>query len=76
MRLLTAANANRPASEADAKAVAEAGAFAAGVLALGGMDLLAPAGAGRDVLLYVHGFNQTFETAALDACCSREIVIA
>ena len=30
-------------------------------------DLLAPAGAGRDVLLYVHGFNQTFETAALDA---------
>jgi esterase/lipase superfamily enzyme len=30
-------------------------------------DLLAPAAAPRDVLLYVHGFNQTFETAAIDA---------
>ena len=30
-------------------------------------DLLGPAGGTRDVLLYVHGFNQTFETAALDA---------
>ena len=30
-------------------------------------DLLGPATGMRDVLLYVHGFNQTFETAALDA---------
>jgi esterase/lipase superfamily enzyme len=30
-------------------------------------DLLAQAGGGADVLIYVHGFNQTFETAALDA---------
>ncbi|MCC6776187.1 MAG: alpha/beta hydrolase [Hyphomicrobiales bacterium] len=30
-------------------------------------DLMAPASAPRDVLLYVHGFNQTFETAAIDA---------
>jgi len=30
-------------------------------------DLLAGANAGRDVLIYVHGFKQTFETAALDA---------
>lgn len=30
-------------------------------------DLLAPPGGGRDVLIYVHGFKQTFETAALDA---------
>ena len=30
-------------------------------------DLLAQAGGGPDVLIYVHGFNQTFETAALDA---------
>ena len=30
-------------------------------------DLLRPAGGMRDVLVYVHGFNQTFETAALDA---------
>jgi esterase/lipase superfamily enzyme len=30
-------------------------------------DLLAQAGGGRDVLIYVHGFKQTFETAALDA---------
>jgi esterase/lipase superfamily enzyme len=30
-------------------------------------DLLGPATGVRDVLLYVHGFNQTFETAALDA---------
>jgi hypothetical protein len=30
-------------------------------------DLLGPAAGMRDVLLYVHGFNQTFETAALDA---------
>ena len=29
-------------------------------------DLLAQAGGGNDVLIYVHGFNQTFETAALD----------
>jgi esterase/lipase superfamily enzyme len=28
---------------------------------------LAQATSGRDVLIYVHGFNQTFETAALDA---------
>jgi esterase/lipase superfamily enzyme len=30
-------------------------------------DLLAQAGGARDVLIYVHGFNQTFETATLDA---------
>jgi len=30
-------------------------------------DLLAEAGSGTDVLIYVHGFNQTFETATLDA---------
>jgi esterase/lipase superfamily enzyme len=30
-------------------------------------DLLAQAGGGEDVLIYVHGFKQTFETAALDA---------
>ena len=30
-------------------------------------DLLPPGGEPRDVLLYVHGFNTTFETAALDA---------
>ena len=30
-------------------------------------DLLAQAGGGGDVLIYVHAFNQTFETAALDA---------
>jgi len=30
-------------------------------------DLIGPAAGMRDVLLYVHGFNQTFETAALDA---------
>ena len=30
-------------------------------------NLLAQAGGGGDVLIYVHGFNQTFETAALDA---------
>jgi esterase/lipase superfamily enzyme len=30
-------------------------------------DLLAPSAERRDVLIYVHGFNQTFETAALDA---------
>jgi esterase/lipase superfamily enzyme len=30
-------------------------------------DLLAPAAGMRDVLVYVHGFNQTFEMAALDA---------
>ncbi|TYO62920.1 alpha/beta fold hydrolase [Bradyrhizobium hipponense] len=30
-------------------------------------DLLAQAGGGGDVLIYVHGFKQTFETAALDA---------
>jgi esterase/lipase superfamily enzyme len=30
-------------------------------------DLLAQAGGGPDVLIYVHGFKQTFETAALDA---------
>jgi esterase/lipase superfamily enzyme len=30
-------------------------------------DLLGPAARMRDVLLYVHGFNQTFEMAALDA---------
>ncbi|MGA7486591.1 MAG: alpha/beta hydrolase [Xanthobacteraceae bacterium] len=30
-------------------------------------DLLGPAAGVRDVLLYVHGFNETFETAALDA---------
>ena len=30
-------------------------------------DLIAPTASGRDVLIYVHGFNQTFETAALDA---------
>lgn len=30
-------------------------------------DLLTQAGGGPDVLIYVHGFKQTFETAALDA---------
>ncbi len=30
-------------------------------------DLLGQATSARDVLIYVHGFNQTFETAALDA---------
>jgi esterase/lipase superfamily enzyme len=30
-------------------------------------DLLGEATSARDVLIYVHGFNQTFETAALDA---------
>jgi len=30
-------------------------------------DLLVPMPAMRDVLIYVHGFNQTFETAAIDA---------
>lgn len=30
-------------------------------------DLLAQANGGQDVLIYVHGFKQTFETAALDA---------
>jgi esterase/lipase superfamily enzyme len=30
-------------------------------------DLLGHASGGRDVLVYVHGFNQTFEAAALDA---------
>jgi esterase/lipase superfamily enzyme len=30
-------------------------------------DLLAPADGGSDVLIYVHGFKQTFEAAALDA---------
>ena len=30
-------------------------------------ELVAPAAGVRDVLIYVHGFNQTFETAALDA---------
>lgn len=32
-----------------------------------GSDVLAGAGSGGDVLIYVHGFKQTFETAALDA---------
>jgi esterase/lipase superfamily enzyme len=30
-------------------------------------ELIGPALATRDVLLYVHGFNQTFETAVIDA---------
>jgi esterase/lipase superfamily enzyme len=30
-------------------------------------DLVSQGGGGRDVLIYVHGYNQTFETAALDA---------
>src|SRR6202008_3972255 len=30
-------------------------------------DLLAQGSGGPDVLIYVHGFKQTFETAALDA---------
>jgi esterase/lipase superfamily enzyme len=30
-------------------------------------ELLGELTSGRDVLIYVHGFNQTFETAALDA---------
>jgi esterase/lipase superfamily enzyme len=33
----------------------------------GEVNLLAQAGGGSDVLIYVHGFKQTFETAALDA---------
>jgi esterase/lipase superfamily enzyme len=32
-----------------------------------GLDQLGDLTSGRDVLLYVHGFNQTFETAVLDA---------
>jgi esterase/lipase superfamily enzyme len=31
------------------------------------LDLIDQPGGARDVLIYVHGFNQTFETAALDA---------
>jgi esterase/lipase superfamily enzyme len=30
-------------------------------------DLINPAAGGHDVLIYVHGYNTTFETAALDA---------
>jgi esterase/lipase superfamily enzyme len=30
-------------------------------------DLMGPSSGPRDMLIYVHGFNQTFETAALDA---------
>jgi pimeloyl-ACP methyl ester carboxylesterase len=30
-------------------------------------DLIAPAAGGHDVLVYVHGYNTTFETAVLDA---------
>jgi esterase/lipase superfamily enzyme len=30
-------------------------------------ELIPPAATARDVFIYVHGFNQTFETAALDA---------
>jgi esterase/lipase superfamily enzyme len=30
-------------------------------------DLIDPAAGGHDVLIYVHGYNTTFETAALDA---------
>jgi len=30
-------------------------------------ELLAQEGSGRDVLIYVHGYNQTFEMAAIDA---------
>jgi esterase/lipase superfamily enzyme len=30
-------------------------------------DLLDETSGGKDILIYVHGFNQTFETAALDA---------
>jgi len=30
-------------------------------------DLIPPTAGGRDVLLYIHGYNTTFETAALDA---------
>jgi esterase/lipase superfamily enzyme len=36
-------------------------------------DLLAPAG-GPDVLIYVHGFKQTFETAALDAASLSDAI--
>jgi esterase/lipase superfamily enzyme len=35
--------------------------------ASGVVDLFAPNASARDVLLYVHGFNTTFETAVLDA---------
>ena len=31
------------------------------------LDLAGNSGGTRDVLLYVHGFNSSFETAALDA---------
>jgi esterase/lipase superfamily enzyme len=30
-------------------------------------DLIAPTAGGHDVLIYIHGYNTTFETAALDA---------
>jgi esterase/lipase superfamily enzyme len=33
-------------------------------------DLFGPPGGTRDVLIYIHGFNQTFESAALDAALS------
>ena len=38
-----------------------------GRFSLASIGLLGPAAGMRDVLLYVHGFNQTFEMAALDA---------
>jgi esterase/lipase superfamily enzyme len=37
-------------------------------------DLIAPTPERRDVLIYVHGFNQTFETAALDAARLSEAI--
>jgi esterase/lipase superfamily enzyme len=30
-------------------------------------DLIVPTAGGHDVLIYIHGYNMTFETAALDA---------
>jgi esterase/lipase superfamily enzyme len=37
-------------------------------------ELLAQGGTGRDLLIYVHGFKQTFETAALDAAYLSDAV--
>src|SRR5260370_25589334 len=39
-------------------------------------DLLAQASGGPDVLIYVHGFKQTFETAALDAAQLSDVIKA
>lgn len=38
-------------------------------------DLAAQASQGRDILIYVHGYNQTFESAALDAARLSEGIV-